>query len=190
LKRVLGLIVALAISGCAAHPVVKTNVIETPAPTWQLVQGTGYTYSVPESFKNVKKDTDKLIDTVYASRDGFLVVSTAIDKSDDTLPIYAENMAAAMVFNGAELLDHSTGQIGGMSAVLLLLGVDKRFLSFDILAKDKKDNVYIFACALNPLLIKQNVPVCMDIARTFLLSSGDHKAMETESPGQVGHTSE
>jgi hypothetical protein len=181
LKRVLGLIVALALSGCAAQSAAPSHVIETPSPEWQLVQGNGYTYAVPATFKNVKKDTDKLVDTVYSSRDGFLVVSTATDKSDDTLPVYAENMAAAMVFNGAEVLDHSIGRFGGMTAVLLLLGVDKRFISFDILAKDKTDNVYIFACALNPLLLKTNVPVCMEIARSFLLSSDANKVPD----GQV-----
>lgn len=160
----------IMLCGCANTTMVqpKTNV-EAPATAWKVVSGEHYSFSVPESFIDVKKPTEELIDYSYVSPDHFLVVSTATDTSTDPIELYAMGLAMAMEEGGAALVDHRMGRWAGMKAILLIVGVARRFIVMHYLAKDDKNNVYMMSCALSPLFLKQYAPVCAAISRTFIL---------------------
>ena len=137
----------------------------------EFASGEHYSFSVPESFIDVKKPTESLVDKSYASPDHFLVITTATDKTTYPIELYAMGLAMAMEEGGAALVDHRMGRWAGMKAILLIVGVARRFIVMHYLAKDDKNNVYMMSCALSPLFLKQYAPVCAAISRTFTLAS-------------------
>lgn len=180
----------LLLAGCASsQPQVPTRapVVVAKTPALQVLKTANYSVSVPADFINVKVASELQLDFVYKSPDGMLILTLTTDQTVDNLDTYSAVFADALISNGAELIQAKEGTMGGLRTVLLVMGMNRRFLSLNFLTQDdrvqsKVKNVYYVSCAINPLMLKDKAAVCLEITKSFAIStSPDVKIRETST---------
>lgn len=180
----IALVCALVLAGCASPVVVAVQPVvpvKAEPPAWVVLKTANYSVSVPPDFINVKQDNEKLMDFVYKSPDSMLVLTLTTDQTVSDLDTYAGAFVQAMINNGADLLQAKEGTMGGLRTALLVMGMNRRFITLHFLAQDTRSvvtgahssmplpmNVYYVSCAINPLMLKDKAATCLEITKSFI----------------------
>lgn len=182
----IALVCALMLAGCASPTTVAIQPVvpvKAEAPAWIVLKTANYSISVPSDFINVKDSNENLLDFVYKSPDSMLVLTLTTDQTVSDLDTYASAFTQAMINNGADLLQAKEGTMGGLRTALLVMGMDRRFITLHFLAQDTRGkiagahssiplpmNVYYVSCAINPLMLKDKAAACLEITKSFTLT--------------------
>jgi hypothetical protein len=182
----IALVCALVLAGCASPTAVAVQPVvpvKAEPPAWVVLKTANYSISVPPDFINVKDSKENLLDFVYKSPDSMLVLTLTTDQTTDDLDTYASAFVQAMINDGADLLQAKEGMMGGLRTALLVMGMNRRFITLHFLAQDNRimaggaargpnspkvaTKVYYVSCAINPLMLKDKAATCLEITKSF-----------------------